>query len=69
MFERSQGSGELLPGLDPETCATPLMSSTEGLQIQRLYDPSIDLEAHITSFFALCGVNVATSQLPASIWS
>ena len=69
MFERSQRAGELRPGLDPEMCATLLMSSTEGLQIQWLYDPSIDLEGHITSFFALCGVNVTTSQLPAAIWS
>ncbi|GAB2971776.1 TetR/AcrR family transcriptional regulator [Frigoribacterium salinisoli] len=67
MFERFEASGDLLPDLDPETCATLLMASTEGLQIQWLYDSSIDLEGHITSFFALCGVSLAPSELPAAI--
>lgn len=67
MFERSQRAGELLPGLDPGVCATLLMSSTEGLQTQWLYDPSIDVQGHIMSFFALCGVSLAVSQLPAVI--
>lgn len=47
MFENLNEGGQLRPGLDAQKCANLLMVSLEGLQVQWLVDPSIDISDHI----------------------
>ncbi|MCI1641884.1 MAG: TetR/AcrR family transcriptional regulator [Actinomyces sp.] len=59
-FERYRDAGWLREGLDPETCATLLIASLDGLQTQWLYDPSIDMSDYIRRFMSMLGAPDAT---------
>lgn len=51
LLRRMRDEGSLQPGRDPRHEATWLIATWDGLQIQRLYDPSIDVGAHLRAHF------------------
>ncbi|MFB8117132.1 TetR/AcrR family transcriptional regulator [Streptomyces sp. NPDC056465] len=42
-----QGEGRAAPGLDPRFAASALIAASDGIQLQWLSDPSIDMAAHV----------------------
>jgi len=50
-----QAAGELDPELDPEKVAAILLAVADGMQVQWLLDPELDLAEHVEYFWALLG--------------
>lgn len=52
-FEELRVSGHLRDDVDSEVCATQLIALLDGLQTQWLYDPRLDMSAHVLRFLEL----------------
>ncbi|BCW05688.1 TetR/AcrR family transcriptional regulator [Arthrobacter sp. NtRootA1] len=52
-LERERDMGRIRPDLNLEITARQLTAMLRGLQVQWLYDPTIDMAAHVTEFQAL----------------
>ncbi|WP_394525578.1 TetR/AcrR family transcriptional regulator [Paenarthrobacter nicotinovorans] len=64
-FEYFSAAGRLREGLDPETCATLLIASLDGLQTQWLYDPSMNMSDYVKRFLEMVGVSEQTDAAHA----
>ena len=49
-LERERDRGRIRPDLDLEIATRQLTAMIRGLQLQWLYDPTIDMEAHVAPF-------------------
>jgi AcrR family transcriptional regulator len=58
---RLQADGELDPGLDPELLARMLQAVADGLQLQWMLEPDIDMAKGVDALFALLTPRAATS--------
>jgi AcrR family transcriptional regulator len=52
-LRRMRDAGELPADLDPDTTATTFFALADGLQVQWLLDPSLDMAAHLTHLWRL----------------
>lgn len=52
-LEREQAAGRLRAGVEPAVAARQLAALVEGVQIQWLYDPQIDMERYVMAFVEL----------------
>ena len=52
-LERERDRGRLRPDLNLEITARQLTAMVRGLQMQWLYDPTLDMAAHMTAFLSL----------------
>lgn len=63
VFARQQEAGRLPQDIDPETLARLVQAASDGLQLQWLQDPTVDMAAAMDALFALLG---APSPAPAT---
>lgn len=61
-----QDSGEIRKDLDPDAFATTLIALADGLQVQWIHDPTLDMAAHIEGFLALAAVPQRDVAQPAA---
>ena len=54
-IDARQAAGTLPPGVDPATAASLLVAAADGLQIQWLLDPEVDMAAHLSTLLSLLG--------------
>ncbi|MGO4535327.1 TetR/AcrR family transcriptional regulator [Leifsonia sp. 2MCAF36] len=59
VFAREQQSGGPAAGVDPETLARIVQAVSDGLQLQWLQDPSVDMAAAVDAVFDLLEVGIA----------
>ncbi len=52
-----QRAGRIRPDADPEGIAAMLFAMVDGLNLQSMYEPSLDAPAHVRHFFDLLGPN------------
>lgn len=58
---RLQAAGAISPQVDPVAVSALLFASWDGLQIQRMYDESIDVHAHMVYLLRALGIGPARS--------
>ena len=64
-IERAQDAGELGPAIDRDEAARLIIAAADGLQVQWLLDPSIDMTAHLRRLWELLGVSsMITASAP-----
>jgi AcrR family transcriptional regulator len=57
-----QEAGRLTPDVDTETLARLLQAVSDGMQLQWLQDPSVDMAATVDAVFALLGARAAAGS-------
>ncbi|MEV7608558.1 helix-turn-helix domain-containing protein [Microbacterium sp. NPDC089320] len=62
VLEKFRAEGRLPASVDPEQAATALVALLDGLQIQWLYDSSIDMAAEVAFFLAQLGLDSPASE-------
>jgi len=55
VFARLEAEGSMRLHADPESTATLLVATLDGLQTQWLFDPSIDMAKHVDRFMLMAG--------------
>ncbi|PYY47482.1 TetR/AcrR family transcriptional regulator [Curtobacterium sp. MCBD17_023] len=61
-FRRMQQDGRLRTDLDPEELASVLLATSDGMQIQWLYDPTRDMAEHVELVTHLAMAQVTTGS-------
>jgi AcrR family transcriptional regulator len=61
-FRRMQQDGRLRADLDPEELASVLLATSDGMQIQWLYDPTRDMAEHVELVTRLAMAQVTTGS-------
>ncbi|PYY33261.1 TetR family transcriptional regulator [Curtobacterium sp. MCJR17_055] len=61
-FRRMQQDGRLRTDLDPEELASVLLATSDGMQIQWLYDPTRDMAEHVELVTRLAMAQVTTGS-------
>ncbi|MFC4888459.1 TetR/AcrR family transcriptional regulator [Streptomyces beijiangensis] len=64
-LRKLQEEGRLSPGLDPERLALMVFALIDGLQMQWLHDPDVDMADHVAYFWELVGLTPRTGGTPA----
>ncbi len=58
----AQRQGELPEGIDPDTAARLLQAVADGMQLQWLQDPTVDMSATVDAAFALLGAGATATR-------
>lgn len=59
-IEDSKAQGRVSSDVDPDAVAALIFASWDGLQIQWMYDKTVDVRAHMTYLVRALGVDVRT---------
>ncbi|GAA1960992.1 TetR/AcrR family transcriptional regulator [Microbacterium deminutum] len=65
VLTRLQAEGRIAADVDPLAVSSLLFASWDGLQLQRMYDSSIDVRAHMMYLVRALGIEPATSGADA----
>lgn len=66
VFLELHEEGALAPGVTPELAATTMVAIQDGIQIQWLYDPTINLVGVLDAFIATVAPGVGSSVAASS---